>query len=249
VTALAAVAYALDPGLGQMHICSAGHYPPVVASPGRPSGLAGVPAGLLIGAVPRAQRQVATLDITPGTLVCFYTDGLIERRGQAIDHGLDRLRQVVTAQPPDAACAAVMAAMVDGKPAHDDIALLIFPPPAATPAVAMATGDYELRWIGPHAVITMPAEIDATNAGQIRQALLSAASHRMAMLIIDMSETTFRDSAGVNAIIAAHKQTAATRTGLRLVATPVGRILTLTGADQLIPIYPNPQAALTRKRN
>jgi anti-sigma B factor antagonist len=79
----------------------------------------------------------------------------------------------------------------------------------------MATGDYELRWIGPHAVITMPAEIDATNAGQIRQALLSAASHRMAVLIIDMSETTFRDSAGVNAIIAAHKQTAATRTELR----------------------------------
>jgi serine phosphatase RsbU (regulator of sigma subunit) len=107
------VVYALlDPGLGQMHICSAGHYPPLAASPGRPFGLAGVAAGLLIGAVPGAQRQVATLDITPGTLLCLYTDGLIERRGQAIDHGLGRLRQAVTAQPPDAACAAVMAAMV-----------------------------------------------------------------------------------------------------------------------------------------
>ena len=130
--ALATVAYAvLDPGVGQMHLCSAGHYPPIVASPGQPAGLADVPAGLLIGAVPGAQRQVATLDITLGTLVCFYTDGLIERRGEAIDHGLDRLCQAVTAQPPDAACAAVMAAMVGGKPACDDIALLMFrrPPP------------------------------------------------------------------------------------------------------------------------
>ena len=126
------MAYAVaGPGVGQMHICSAGHYPPVVASAGQPAGLAGVAPGVLIGAVPGAQRQVATLDITPGTLVCFYTDGLIERRGEPIGDGLDRLCQAVTAQPPDAACAAVMAAMAGGKPARDDIALLMFrrPPP------------------------------------------------------------------------------------------------------------------------
>jgi sigma-B regulation protein RsbU (phosphoserine phosphatase) len=55
----------------------------------------------------------------------LYTDGLIERRGQTIDDGLDRLCQAVTAQPPDAACAAVMAAMVGSEPAPDDIALLM----------------------------------------------------------------------------------------------------------------------------
>jgi serine phosphatase RsbU (regulator of sigma subunit) len=125
--ALATVAYAVfDPGLERMDICSAGHYPPVIASPGRPAELADVPAGLLIGAVPGAQRQQATLEISPGTLVCFYTDGLIERRGQPIDHGLDRLCHEVAAQPPDAACAAVMAALVGAEPANDDIALLMF---------------------------------------------------------------------------------------------------------------------------
>jgi sigma-B regulation protein RsbU (phosphoserine phosphatase) len=31
----------------------------------------------------------------------------------------------VTAQPPDAACAAVMAALVGSEPARDDIALLM----------------------------------------------------------------------------------------------------------------------------
>jgi len=125
--AVATVAYAVfDPGLDRVHICSAGHYPPVIAAAGRPAELADVPAGLLIGAARGARRRVATIDVSPGTLMCFYTDGLIERRGHPIDHGLALLRQAVTAQPPDAACAAVMAALVGSEPARDDIALLMF---------------------------------------------------------------------------------------------------------------------------
>jgi serine phosphatase RsbU (regulator of sigma subunit) len=129
--ALATVLYAVfDPGAGRAHICSAGHYPPVIASAQRPSELADIPPGLLIGAADGAQRRVTTLDITPGTLVCFYTDGLIERRDRPIDHSLAQLCQAVTLQPADAACAAVMAALVGSEPAHDDIALLILWLPA-----------------------------------------------------------------------------------------------------------------------
>ena len=125
--ALATVACAVfDPGLDWARICSAGHYPPVIASPGRAARLADIPAGLLIGAAPGAERRVATIDISPGTLMCFYTDGLIERRGHPIDHRLALLCQALTAQPPDAACAAVMAALVGSEPAHDDVALLMF---------------------------------------------------------------------------------------------------------------------------
>jgi phosphoserine phosphatase RsbU/P len=133
--ALATVAYAVfGPGLDRVHICSAGHHPPVIASPRQPAGLADIPPGLLIGAVPGAQRQVATLEIAPGTLLCFYTDGLIERRGQTIDDGLDRLCQAVTPEPPEAACATVMAALVGSEPAPDDIALLVFRrSPSGTP--------------------------------------------------------------------------------------------------------------------
>jgi phosphoserine phosphatase RsbU/P len=130
--ALATVAYAVfDPGLDRVHICSAGHYPPVIAAAGQPAELADVPPGLLIGAVPGAQRRVATIDISPGALMCFYTDGLIERRDHPIDHRLALLCQTVTAQPPDAACSAVMAGLVGNEPVRDDIALLMFrrPPP------------------------------------------------------------------------------------------------------------------------
>jgi phosphoserine phosphatase RsbU/P len=112
-------------GLEQVRICSAGHYPPVVATPGETAGLASIPSGLLIGAALGVPRRTATLTIEPGTLVCLYTDGLIERRGHSIDQGLARLREAVAAEPPDAACATVMAAMVGNEPAHDDIALLM----------------------------------------------------------------------------------------------------------------------------
>jgi phosphoserine phosphatase RsbU/P len=124
--ALATVAYAVfDAGMDRMRICLAGHYPPVVALPGQPAELAGIASGLLIGAAPGAHRPVTTLALTPGTLVCFYTDGLVERRDHTIDDGLARLCRAVNAQSPDAACAAVMGALVGSQVARDDIALLM----------------------------------------------------------------------------------------------------------------------------
>ena len=103
--------------------------------------------------------------------------------------------------------------------------------------------NYQTRRAGPQAIITMPAEIDAANADQARQALLSAAGPEVTVLIIDMSGTTFCDSAGVHTIIAAHRQAAAAGIQLQLVTTSVLRIFQVTGADQLIPIYPTLDAA------
>jgi anti-sigma B factor antagonist len=108
----------------------------------------------------------------------------------------------------------------------------------------MAAEDGKVEWVGPHAVVVMPAEIDAVNAERIRQGLLSAVSLIAAVVIIDMSGTTFCDSAGVQAIITAYRQTAANGTELRLVATDVLRILTIVGIGELVPIYPTLEAAL-----
>ena len=108
----------------------------------------------------------------------------------------------------------------------------------------MSTKDCTVRWVGPLAVVAMPAEIDAVNAEKIRQGLLSAASLGAAVVVIDMSGTTFCDSAGVQAIIGAYRQAAADGTELRLVATAVLRILTIVGVGELVPIYPTLEAAL-----
>jgi serine phosphatase RsbU (regulator of sigma subunit) len=124
--AMATVIYAVfEPGLDRMHVASAGHFPPVIARPGEPAELAEVKPGALIGMVPRVRRPVTTVPVPPGTLLCFYTDGLIEHPGELIDDGLERLCQAVTAQRPEAACAAVTAALIGSEPARDDIALLM----------------------------------------------------------------------------------------------------------------------------
>jgi sigma-B regulation protein RsbU (phosphoserine phosphatase) len=124
--ALATVLYAVfDPGLDQVRVCLAGHFPPVIALPGQPAELASIATGLMIGVSPDAPRRVTTLPVPAGALLCFYTDGLIERPGQLIDDGLERLRRVVVAQPPEAVCAEVMGELVGSEPARDDIALLI----------------------------------------------------------------------------------------------------------------------------
>ena len=68
---------------------------------------------------------MTTLPIPAGALWCFYTDGLIERPGQLIDDGLERLRRVVVAQPPEVACAEVMGELGRQRAGPDDIALLI----------------------------------------------------------------------------------------------------------------------------
>lgn len=108
----------------------------------------------------------------------------------------------------------------------------------------MTAEGVQFRWMGQQAVVTLPAEIDAVNADSVRQALLAGTSPGPAVLIIDMSGTTFCDSAGVQVIIDTYNQAAAARTRLRLVATAVVRILTLVGVDQLMPIYPTLEAAL-----
>jgi sigma-B regulation protein RsbU (phosphoserine phosphatase) len=124
--AMATVLYAvIDPGLEQMKVCLAGHFAPVIAYPGQPAELASVATGVIIGFADRVGRPVTTVPIPPGALLCFYTDGLIERPGEVIDDGLTRLCQAVTAQSPEAVCAAVMRALVGSGPARDDIALLM----------------------------------------------------------------------------------------------------------------------------
>jgi phosphoserine phosphatase RsbU/P len=124
--ALATVLYAVfDRSLDQMHISLAGHFPPVIARPGQPIEVADIPTGLMIGIVPNPPRLVTSVSVPPGTLLCFYTDGLIERPGELIDDGLARLCQAIPAGPPEVACAAVMAALVGSQSSRDDIALLI----------------------------------------------------------------------------------------------------------------------------
>jgi serine phosphatase RsbU (regulator of sigma subunit)/anti-sigma regulatory factor (Ser/Thr protein kinase) len=115
----------VGPDGNQLRMSTAGHPPPVVsASADLPAAVLELPADLPLGVAERPRRSTAMV-LPPGATMCLYTDGLIERRGQSLAVGLDRLRRAVFAGPADAVCAAVMSALVGNDPSTDDIALLV----------------------------------------------------------------------------------------------------------------------------
>ncbi len=103
-----------------------------------------------------------------------------------------------------------------------------------------------MLWIGRVAVVTLPVEIDVTNADAVREDLLSVLNQGAVLLVADMSRTTFCDSAGVSALVRTFRRAVASSSGLRLVVcTPaVHRVLSLTGVDRLVDVFPSVAACL-----
>ena len=126
-TTMATVCYAIvDTEAARMELSVAGHPPPVIAMPDTETTFVDVRPGPPVGyALAITGRPGVTVDIPPGSLVAFYTDGLVERPGLDIDVQLERLRATVRPGPPEAVCARVMGTMVGGEPATDDIALVV----------------------------------------------------------------------------------------------------------------------------
>ena len=123
---MATVSYAvLDPDSGQLRVSSAGHLPPVIAAPGQRGAVAEIAVDPPIGVADAPARQVTTLALVPGAVLCFFTDGLVERRDMPIDDGITRLCQTVTPGPPESVCASIMQALVGSQYPGDDIALLV----------------------------------------------------------------------------------------------------------------------------
>ena len=123
---MATVSYAvLDPDSGRLAVSLAGHLPPVLAAPGQHAVTAQVPVDPPIGVADLSRRQVTTLALEPGTMICLYTDGLVERRDEPLDDGITRLRKALIPAPPGDVCASLMQAMVGHDSPGDDIALLV----------------------------------------------------------------------------------------------------------------------------
>jgi phosphoserine phosphatase RsbU/P len=123
---MATVSYAvLDPASGQLRVSSAGHFPPVIAAPGQRGALAEIAVDAPIGVADAPRRHVTTLDLASGAVLCFFTDGLVERRGEPIDDGITRLCATVVPGSPENICISVMGVLVGSEHPGDDIALLV----------------------------------------------------------------------------------------------------------------------------
>ena len=104
---------------------SAGHLPPLLRRPdGKAIVLHSTP-DLMLGLQPSTDRHDHRVAIDPGVTVVLCTDGLIERRGEDLDAGLERLRRTLTDvgdRPLDEVCDALLSRL--GGDAEDDVALL-----------------------------------------------------------------------------------------------------------------------------
>jgi sigma-B regulation protein RsbU (phosphoserine phosphatase) len=122
---LATVLYAtISPDRSIVRISLAGHLRPVLAVPGQPAVVPDLPVDPPLGLGPRQpERRYTELPIPTGSVLVCYTDGLVERRGEVIDIGIERLRAAVVAEPAEQVCGAVMAALAAERP-EDDIAVL-----------------------------------------------------------------------------------------------------------------------------
>ncbi|MGX5655952.1 SpoIIE family protein phosphatase [Geodermatophilus nigrescens] len=116
-----------DGGAATLRWSSAGHLPPVTAGPdGSAVTLTGGRPGLLLGVSPAAPRVDAEVRLEAGSTLLLYTDGLVERRDEGFDDGIDRLG-VALADLRDASVEevsdAVLARLVP-EGAEDDVALV-----------------------------------------------------------------------------------------------------------------------------
>jgi len=100
-------------------------------------------------------------------------------------------------------------------------------------------------WTGGQVVVPLPEHIGLSNAGLIREELLSVINRGATTLIADMTATISCDHAGADAVARAFQRAVIGGTELRLVVTAqiVRRVLAINGLDRLVSIYPSLEAA------
>jgi anti-anti-sigma factor len=98
--------------------------------------------------------------------------------------------------------------------------------------------------VGRRAVLSVAGEIDMTTAPALQEALESAAG-RAFEVWLDLTATTFMDSAGIHALSRAHARLAEANRRLVVICPngPVRRVLTLIGLDQFLEIHSSRRAA------
>ncbi|WP_349372254.1 SpoIIE family protein phosphatase [Streptomyces sp. G-G2] len=106
-------------------VARAGHMPPALVRADGTVEIPELPAGapLGLGGLPFESTE---LQLTEGTQLVLYTDGLVEDRTRDIDEGLDLLRSALAgAGPrPQETCRAILDVLLPERP-RDDVALLV----------------------------------------------------------------------------------------------------------------------------
>jgi PAS domain S-box-containing protein len=123
---MATMLYAIvDPAASTVRWVNAGHPPPLAIGGGQVSFLRGE-ASVPLGVLPFPTYEEVIAPLGPGQALLLYTDGLVERPGEHLDEGLERLAACVREAPKDPGelLDHVVATLVPEGGAPDDVALL-----------------------------------------------------------------------------------------------------------------------------
>ncbi|WP_256965632.1 ATP-binding SpoIIE family protein phosphatase, partial [Streptomyces griseiscabiei] len=114
-----------DPVSRVCALASAGHPPPVVLYPDGTVEVVRLSPGPLLG-VGGLPFESTEVELPEGSLLAFYTDGLVEARDQDIGRGQERLCEALASPGPslEDTCDTVLGALLPEAPA-DDVALLL----------------------------------------------------------------------------------------------------------------------------
>ena len=132
----------LDPLEGKVTWVNAGHLPPLaVTSDGMARFLDG-PSSVPLGVMSYPAYEAAETEMPLGGTVLLYTDGLVERPGEVLDVGLDRLSAAVRGERvgPEELCDHVLAQLVPSPGASDDVALLALASPPLSDTIRLELG-------------------------------------------------------------------------------------------------------------
>jgi PAS domain S-box-containing protein len=116
-----------DPEAGNISFVNAGHLPPLVVLPGATAVPLTARVSLPLGAGPD-NRTATTVEFPTGATLLAFTDGLVERRGEDIDVGLDRLVDLarhIGDDPLDDWLGRIIHALGDGDRDDDVTALAV----------------------------------------------------------------------------------------------------------------------------
>jgi serine phosphatase RsbU (regulator of sigma subunit) len=118
----------IDPRDGTLRYSSAGHLPAIVVDPDGTSRLLQGAGSLPLAVADDLIRPEGEVVLSRGATLLLYTDGLIERRDQVLDDGMDRAARVLAEgrhlAPADLA-ELLTEKLLDDAP-DDDVAFLVY---------------------------------------------------------------------------------------------------------------------------
>jgi serine phosphatase RsbU (regulator of sigma subunit) len=124
-----------EPPYARIQLASAGHFLPILVAPDGSSDHVDIPVSLPLGVDTGTSRRSGPVNVSPGSALVMFTDGLIERRTcssersaavfATIDSALEQLRSLLGPRDAEITASRVLDEMLTIEPPSDDVALLV----------------------------------------------------------------------------------------------------------------------------